>query len=45
VNAAYLLHLLLDNGVHYSTGGQATVSPLVSFVHLATACGYASGLR
>ncbi|HEX4597193.1 MAG TPA: phosphonopyruvate decarboxylase [Burkholderiaceae bacterium] len=36
-----LLHLLLDNGMHESTGGQATVSPLVSFGDVAAACGYA----
>jgi phosphonopyruvate decarboxylase len=37
-----LLHLLLDNGVHDSTGGQATVSATVSFAAIAAACGYAS---
>ena len=35
-----LLHLVLDNGVHDSTGGQATVSPGVSFAGAAQACGY-----
>jgi phosphonopyruvate decarboxylase len=40
-----LQHLLLDNGVHDSTGGQATVSPLVSFADIASACGYASALE
>jgi phosphonopyruvate decarboxylase len=39
-----LWHLLLDNGAHDSTGGQATVSPLVSFADIAAACGYASAL-
>jgi phosphonopyruvate decarboxylase len=38
-------HLLLDNGVHDSTGGQATVSPSVSFAEVAAACGYASALQ
>ena len=33
-------HLLLDNGVHESTGGQSTVSPVVSFAAIAKACGY-----
>ena len=42
---ANLLHLLLDNGVHDSTGGQATVSPQVSFAHIAVACGYASSVE
>jgi phosphonopyruvate decarboxylase len=40
-----LLHLLLDNGVHDSTGGQATVSPNVAFAEIASACGYASALE
>ncbi len=38
---AGLLHVLLDNGVHDSTGGQATVSPVVDFADVALACGYA----
>ena len=42
---ANLRHLLLDNGVHESTGGQATVSPGVSFADIAAACGYASALE
>jgi phosphonopyruvate decarboxylase len=36
-----LKHVLLDNGAHESTGGQATVSSSVSFVNIAAACGYA----
>ena len=40
-----LRHLLLDNGVHDSTGGQATVSPTVSFAQIAAACGYAAALE
>ncbi|HTC38847.1 MAG TPA: phosphonopyruvate decarboxylase [Steroidobacteraceae bacterium] len=40
-----LWHLLLDNGVHDSTGGQATVSPRISFAMMADACGYASSLE
>jgi len=40
-----LLHLLLDNGVHDSTGGQATVSPHVAFSDVAAACGYASSME
>jgi phosphonopyruvate decarboxylase len=39
-----LSHLLLDNGAHDSTGGQATVSANVSFAEVAAACGYASSL-
>ncbi|MDH3235378.1 MAG: phosphonopyruvate decarboxylase [Alphaproteobacteria bacterium] len=37
-----LVHILLDNGVHDSTGGQATVSPVVNFAEAALACGYAA---
>lgn len=33
-------HLVLDNGVHESTGGQSTVSPGISFAGVARACGY-----
>ena len=36
-----LKHLLLDNGAHDSTGGQATVSPSIGFAGVAAACGYA----
>lgn len=35
-----LLHVLLDNGLHESTGGQATVSRSIDFGGLAAACGY-----
>ena len=37
-----LLHVLLDNGVHDSTGGQATVSGSVDFARVALGCGYAA---
>jgi phosphonopyruvate decarboxylase len=37
---ANLLHIVLDNGVHDSTGGQATVSASVDFAGVALACGY-----
>ncbi len=37
---ANLLHIVLDNGVHDSTGGQATVSASVDFAAVALACGY-----
>ncbi|WP_031359168.1 phosphonopyruvate decarboxylase [Caballeronia sordidicola] len=39
-----LTHLLLDNGAHESTGGQATVSEGVEFARIASACGYALAL-
>ncbi|MFQ5773059.1 MAG: phosphonopyruvate decarboxylase [Kiloniellaceae bacterium] len=35
-----LIHILLDNGVHDSTGGQATAAANVDFPRLALACGY-----
>ena len=39
-----LAHILLDNGVHDSTGAQATVSANVSFADIAAACGYGLAL-
>ena len=36
---------MLDNGVHDSTGGQATVSPNVDFAAVAQACGYPRSFR
>ena len=35
-----LVHVLLDNGAHESTGGQPTVSRSVDFCAIAAACGY-----
>lgn len=40
-----LVHLILDNGVHDSTGGQATVSRNVDFAEVAAACGYRATFR
>jgi phosphonopyruvate decarboxylase len=37
--------VLLDNGAHDSTGGQATVSANLSFAGVAAACGYASAIE
>ncbi len=42
---ANLVHVILDNGAHESTGGQATVSPNVDFAQVAIGCGYRSALR
>lgn len=43
-NGAYsppnLLHILLDNQTHDSTGGQQTVSDQIHFTEVAAACGY-----
>jgi len=41
---ANLVHVVLDNHAHESTGGQATVSPAVSFAGVAASCGYARAL-
>jgi phosphonopyruvate decarboxylase len=35
-----LVHVLLDNGLHESTGGQSTVSRSIDFSGLAASCGY-----
>ncbi len=37
-----LTHVILDNGVYDSTGGQKTVSSCVDFARVAMACGYAA---
>lgn len=37
-----LIHILLDNEVHDSTGGQQTLSRTVRFSEVAVACGYQS---
>lgn len=40
-----LLHVLLDNQLHESTGGQSTVSHSIDFCAIASACGYSRALR
>ena len=40
--AENLVHIILDNEVHDSTGAQATVSKSVNFARVAQACGYRS---
>lgn len=42
---ANLIHLVLDNEAHDSTGAQATVSAGVSFARIAQACGYGLALE
>ena len=39
-NPSNLLHILLDNHSHDSTGGQSTVSKNIDFISLAASCGY-----
>jgi phosphonopyruvate decarboxylase len=40
-----LVHVVLDNEVHESTGGQPTVSHAISFAGVAAACGYGLALE
>jgi phosphonopyruvate decarboxylase len=40
-----LFHLCLDNGIHASTGGQATVSCGIDIAGVAAACGYTRVLQ
>lgn len=42
---AGFVHVLLDNGVHDSTGGQPSLGPAIRFDALAHALGYASSAR
>lgn len=35
-----MLHIVIDNNIYESTGGQATVSSTVNFVEIAAHCGY-----
>ncbi|MCP4376888.1 MAG: phosphonopyruvate decarboxylase [bacterium] len=38
--AAGLIHIVIDNGVYASVGGQATVSGDIDFMKIASGCGY-----
>jgi len=40
-----MLHILLDNHVHDSTGGQNTVSHNMDFINIAASCGYARSIH
>ncbi|GAB2591705.1 phosphonopyruvate decarboxylase [Streptomyces capparidis] len=42
---ANLVHLILDNGLHESTGGQRTTSRTTSFAAVAKGAGYRSAVR
>jgi phosphonopyruvate decarboxylase len=44
-NLNNLIHVVLDNEVHDSTGAQATVSRTVDFARVASACGYRHAFR
>ncbi|HEY2494575.1 MAG TPA: phosphonopyruvate decarboxylase [Paenibacillus sp.] len=39
-----MLHILLDNNAHDSTGGQKTVSDNINFVEITAACGYTKSI-
>tara|TARA_Y100001970_G_scaffold293624_1_gene441769 strand:+ start:2871 stop:4022 length:1152 start_codon:yes stop_codon:yes gene_type:complete len=39
-NPDNMLHILLDNNAHDSTGGQKTVSQNIDFISIAASCGY-----
>jgi phosphonopyruvate decarboxylase len=39
-----LVHVILDNGMHESTGGQASLAGTVRFAPIAAACGYADAV-
>ena len=40
-----MIHVVLDNGVHDSTGGQSTVSASVEFAEIAVSSGYATAAK
>ena len=44
-NATNLIHLVFNNGVHGSVGGQPTVGFNIDMPQIATACGYAAAKR
>lgn len=39
-----MLHILLDNNAHDSTGGQKTVSDNIDFIEITAACGYSKSI-
>jgi phosphonopyruvate decarboxylase len=43
-NPHNMLHILLDNQAHDSTGGQSTVSHNTDFVEIAASCGYTKSI-
>ncbi|CAH1220108.1 hypothetical protein PAECIP111890_05009 [Paenibacillus sp. JJ-223] len=44
-NPSNMIHILLDNNAHESTGGQSTVSHNVDFVNIAASCGYTKSIH
>ncbi|WP_211269567.1 phosphonopyruvate decarboxylase [Paenibacillus glacialis] len=43
-NPPNMLHILLDNNAHDSTGGQKTVSDNIDFIEITAACGYTKSI-
>ncbi|KIL35712.1 3-phosphonopyruvate decarboxylase [Cohnella kolymensis] len=43
-NPENMIHILLDNNAHDSTGGQMTVSHNIHFVNIASSCGYSKSI-
>ncbi|MCJ8012919.1 phosphonopyruvate decarboxylase [Paenibacillus sp. KQZ6P-2] len=44
-NPSNMVHVLLDNNAHESTGGQSTVSHNIDFVNIAASCGYTKSIH
>lgn len=44
-SANNMIHILLDNNAHESTGGQSTVSHNIDFVNIAASCGYTRAIH
>lgn len=44
-NAKNLIHMVFNNGVHGSVGGQPTVGFNIDMTQIASACGYATSMR
>ncbi|WP_217558751.1 phosphonopyruvate decarboxylase [Paenibacillus sp. GbtcB18] len=42
---ANMIHILLDNNAHESTGGQSTVSHSIHFIDIAASCGYTNSVH
>ncbi|MCY9590508.1 phosphonopyruvate decarboxylase [Paenibacillus chitinolyticus] len=42
---ANMIHILLDNNAHESTGGQSTVSHSIDFIDIAASCGYTNSVH
>lgn len=40
-----MVHILLDNNAHESTGGQSTVSHNIDFIDIAASCGYTKSIH